>query len=47
MSEGPKVTILGKLVILLFIIGCAYGAYALFARKPLTGPAPTGEPERK
>lgn len=31
-SQGPRATILGKLVIFVFIAACAYGAYRLFIR---------------
>lgn len=44
-SDGPRTTLLGKLVILAFIGACAWGAYQLFLRrggKPLLP-----EPERK
>jgi Ca-activated chloride channel family protein len=30
MAEGPRLTILGRIFILLFIAGCGYGAYLLF-----------------
>ena len=39
MSDGPKLTFLGKLIVLLFVAGCGYGAYVMFAKKPL-GSAP-------
>src|SRR5262245_13567298 len=32
-SSGPKPTILGKLVIFLFILGCLYGAYWLYTSR--------------
>lgn len=35
MADEPRLTFLGKLLVFLFILGCAYGAYALFAKKPL------------
>ncbi|MCW1924381.1 substrate-binding domain-containing protein [Luteolibacter arcticus] len=35
MPEGPRLTLLGKLLIFVFIGACCYGAYALFAKKPL------------
>src|SRR5215467_12464262 len=34
MAEGPKLTGLGKLFILLFVAGCVSGAYYLFVQKP-------------
>ena len=34
MAEGPKLTGLGKLFILLFVAGCIAGAYYLFVQKP-------------
>lgn len=46
MSDGPKLTILGRLFILLFIAACGYGAYVMFAKKPLTpnfSPAKTAD----
>ena len=37
MSEpsSPKLTVAGKLFVLLFVAGCLYGAYFLFVRKPV------------
>ncbi|MDB6172834.1 MAG: hypothetical protein JWL59_2145 [Chthoniobacteraceae bacterium] len=35
MSENPRLTFIGKLVVFLFIGACAYCAYAMFAGKPL------------
>ncbi len=35
MSAKPKLTLMGRIFILLFIAGCAYGAYALFSKKPI------------
>ncbi|MEA3210291.1 MAG: hypothetical protein QOE70_3348 [Chthoniobacter sp.] len=43
MSDGPKLTFLGKLIILLFIGACGYGAFLLFAKKPIFEPAQTVE----
>lgn len=34
-QNGPKATFFGKLVIFLFIVGCAYGAYRMFLRDRL------------
>src|SRR5262245_29053542 len=34
-DDEPKLTFLGKLMIFLFIAACAYGAYMMFAKKPL------------
>lgn len=34
-NSKPGLTVAGKLVVLLFIVGCLYGAYHLFLRKPL------------
>lgn len=46
MSEdGPKLTILGKLLIVLFIGACGYGAYLLFAKAPI-GPARSDQAAR-
>ena len=45
MSDGPRLTFLGRLFILLFIAGCAWGAYLLFtyhwssSKSAATGPA--------
>ncbi len=36
--KKPGLTFAGKLVVLLFVAGCLYGAYALFLRRPLSGP---------
>jgi ABC-type Fe3+ transport system substrate-binding protein len=35
--QAPKLTFLGKLMVLLFVGACIYGAYYLFARKPPGG----------
>ncbi|MDP9122661.1 MAG: substrate-binding domain-containing protein [Acidobacteriota bacterium] len=51
MAETPpKLTFLGKLIVLLFVGGCIYAAYYLFLRKPVGGPGrapgatgPTGQ----
>lgn len=42
MSEptGPKLTFAGKLVVLLFVAGCLYGAWRLFLRKEPQGAGP-------
>ncbi len=37
MSDGPKLTFLGKLLIAAFIAACGYGAFVMFAKKPLVG----------
>ncbi len=43
MSDSPKLTWLGRLFIFLFIGACAYGAWAMFARKPIgQATSPTG-----
>lgn len=44
MNESPsrKLTFAGKLVVLLFIAACLYGAYHLFLRKPIGGTAASG-----
>src|SRR5215813_6185364 len=34
-DDGPKLTFLGRLIIFLFIAACAYGAFVMFAKKPL------------
>jgi hypothetical protein len=40
-DEGPKLTILGRIFILIFIAGCGYGAYLLFnATRPAPSPGP-------
>ncbi len=36
MSDEPRLTFLGKLLVFLFIGGCAIGAYLLFAQNPLS-----------
>jgi len=46
-SSGPRPTILGKLVIFLFILGCLYGAYWLYkkrATKPSVASSTTTAP---
>lgn len=35
MAENPKLTWLGQLLILVFISACGYGAYLMFAKKPI------------
>jgi len=40
-NNGPKLTFVGWLVILLFIAGCGYGAYVLLKAKPIL---PSGRP---
>jgi Ca-activated chloride channel family protein len=44
-SDGPKPTILGKVVVLLFVVACGYGAYRLFlmrgGSKPPAQPTPS------
>lgn len=42
MSDGPRLTIGGKLFILLFIAGCFGGAYYLFVSKPKGGSSSDG-----
>jgi Ca-activated chloride channel family protein len=32
-SSGPKPTVLGKIVVFLFIVGCLYGAYTLYKKR--------------
>jgi hypothetical protein len=44
MADGPKLTIAGKLILLLFIAGCFGTSYFLFLRQPLT---PPGKGEEK
>jgi hypothetical protein len=39
--EGPRTTFLGKLVVLLFIGACGYGAYHFFVHKPASGASPS------
>src|SRR5262245_569796 len=34
-DDEPKLTFLGRLIIFIFIAACAYGAYMMFAKKPL------------
>jgi ABC-type Fe3+ transport system substrate-binding protein len=36
-SSSPKLTSAGRLVVLLFVAACLYGAYYLFVRKPIGG----------
>lgn len=38
-SPSPRLTFAGKLVVFLFVVACLYGAYYLFLRKPVGGPA--------
>src|SRR4030095_6917208 len=46
-SQGPRLTWLGQLVVLIFIAACAVGAWKLFHKKPLTGDQPsTSSPVR-
>ncbi len=40
MSGTSKLTFAGKLVVLLFVAGCLYGAYVLFLRRPVNGENP-------
>lgn len=42
--EGPKPTILGKVVVLLFIIACGYGAWRLFVSSRGAKPAGPSQP---
>jgi hypothetical protein len=42
MADGPKLTGLGKLFIVLFVAGCIYGAYFLFIQKPKSAPGNRG-----
>lgn len=44
MSDSPKLTWLGRLFIFLFIGACAYGAWLMFAKKPLGLPASSTPP---
>jgi len=39
-TSGPKLTFAGKLFVFLFVAGCLYGAYYLFARRPVGGGKP-------
>ncbi|HEV8578117.1 MAG TPA: substrate-binding domain-containing protein [Thermoanaerobaculia bacterium] len=36
-TSGPKLTFAGKLFVFLFVAACLYGAYYLFARRPVDG----------
>ncbi len=40
IAKKPGLTFAGKLVVLLFVAGCLYGAYALFLRRPVGGSRP-------
>ena len=42
-SQGPRLTLVGQLVALVFIAGCGFGAWYLFIKKPLGGSA--GSPD--
>lgn len=42
MAEQEKATFIGKIVLLLFIAGCFYGAYYFFFKKPAAGTATPG-----
>lgn len=44
MNESPKITVAGKIIIVLFILGCLAGAYYLFTQQhtDLTAPVSTG-----
>jgi hypothetical protein len=47
-DDGPKLTILGRIFILIFIAGCGYGAYLLFnatRQAPSPGPGPDNSPK--
>jgi hypothetical protein len=41
-TQPPKLTALGKLVILLFVAGCVYGAWVLLVKKPSGGAGAAG-----
>src|SRR5262245_4103127 len=43
MADGPKLTGLGKVFVILFILLCAIGAYYYFNQKPL--PGSSGKPQ--
>ena len=43
-KSKPGLTFAGKLVVLLFIAGCLYGAYALFMRRPAGTASPSSSP---
>jgi Ca-activated chloride channel family protein len=45
--EGPRATILGKLVIFAFIAACGYGAYRMLHRGPVTAPPTPGSSSSK
>ncbi|OUD16241.1 hypothetical protein [Thioflexithrix psekupsensis] len=38
MTQGPKLTFLGKLMIFLFVAACFYGAYSIFSKDDLDDP---------
>jgi Ca-activated chloride channel family protein len=47
-DDGPKLTILGRIFILIFIAGCGYGAYLLFNANrpaPSSGTNPSNSPK--
>ena len=44
MADGPRLTFLGRIIVLLFVVLCGYGAFLLFKNRQTTtspGPAPT------
>jgi len=46
-TDGPKLTLFGRLLVLLFIGACGYGAYLMFHKEPLRfsgTSAPNGQP---
>jgi Ca-activated chloride channel family protein len=42
-SQGPRLTWLGQLFVLLFVAACAFGAWFLFMKKPIVGEPPAAE----
>src|SRR5262249_31875380 len=42
MAGEPKLTLLGKVVVIALVGACLYGAYALFSRRTSMAPALTG-----
>src|SRR5262245_58813403 len=46
-TSGPKLTFAGKLFVYLFVAACLYGAYYLFARRPVGGGKPEPAPASK
>jgi hypothetical protein len=48
-SSGPKLTFAGKLLVLLFVAGCLYGAWRLFLQRPVgeEGTPPSSSSQRE